>query len=258
MNPKLIRAKKHLGQHFLKDHNIASKIVDQLSSEKCNSVLEIGPGTGILTEFLIKKIKELWLIEIDIESVEFLREKFPDLHNKIVFGDFLKMEFPASFPPEFCIIGNFPYNISSQIFFRILENRDRIPHVVCMIQKEVAERIASSHGSKVYGILSVLLQSYYNIDYLFTVSEHVFDPPPKVKSAVICLTRNQRKNLNCSEDLFFKVVKMAFNQRRKMLRNSLKPLGLHLPDDNSLFSKRPEQLSVDELIELTTLLEKLL
>jgi 16S rRNA (adenine1518-N6/adenine1519-N6)-dimethyltransferase len=250
-----IRAKKHLGQHFLKDQNIALKIVDSLETDGCQSVLEIGPGTGVLTGLLEKKVKDLWLIEIDRESSDFLNIKYPELQNKLITADFLKFNFPDDFPERFCIIGNFPYNISSQIFFRILEHKNRIPQVVCMIQKEVAQRIASIHGNKVYGILSVLLQTFYKIDYLFTVSEQVFDPPPRVKSAVIRLTRNERQTLDCSEDLFFRLVKTAFNQRRKTLRNSLKSLQLDLPQDNPVFLKRPEQLSVEELIELTKLIE---
>lgn len=257
MQSSFVRAKKHLGQHFLKDQNIAGKIVDSLPVNNCKSVLEIGPGTGVLTGLLEKKVDNLWLIEIDVESVEFLKIKYPALESRIIFGDFLKIKLPDGFPADYCVIGNFPYNISSQIFFKVLENRDKIPCVVCMIQKEVAQRIASPHGSKVYGILSVLLQTFYNIEYLFSVSEHVFDPPPRVKSAVIRLTRNQRKKLECSEELFFKVVKTAFNQRRKTLRNSLKSFELDRKDDNPVFSKRPEQLSVDELIELTKVIENL-
>jgi 16S rRNA (adenine1518-N6/adenine1519-N6)-dimethyltransferase len=258
MQASFVRAKKHLGQHFLKDQNIAGKIVDSLPGDKSKTVLEIGPGTGVLTDLLLKKFDDLWLIEIDNESVDFLKIKFPALETRIISGDFLKIKLPEDFPAEYLLIGNFPYNISSQIFFRVLENRDRIPCVVCMIQKEVAQRIASPHGSKVYGILSVLLQTFYNIEYLFSVSEHVFDPPPRVKSAVVRLTRNQRKKLECSEELFFKVVKTAFNQRRKTIRNSLKSLGVNMKDDNPVFSKRPEQLSVDELIDLTRLIENLL
>ena len=244
-----------MGQHFLKDQNIALKIVDSLEAENCEAVLELGPGTGVLTGLLEKKVKDLWLIEIDQEAAEFLKIKYPELRKKLITGDFLKFSFPENFPEKFCVIGNFPYNISSQILFRILEHKNRVPQVVCMVQKEVAQRIASVHGNKVYGILSVLLQTFYKIDYLFTVSEQVFDPPPRVKSAVIRLTRNERQKLGCSEDLFFRIVKTAFNQRRKTLRNSLKSLQFDLPEDNPVFSKRPEQLSVEELIELTKLIE---
>lgn len=257
MQASFVRAKKHLGQHFLKDQNIAGKIVGSLPVGNCKSVLEIGPGTGVLTSLLEKIVDNLWLIEIDVESVEFLKIKYPALESRIIFGDFLKLKLPDDFPSEYCIIGNFPYNISSQIFFKVLENRDKIPCVVCMIQKEVAQRIASPPGSKVYGILSVLLQTFYNIEYLFSVSEHVFDPPPRVKSAVIRLSRNQREKLDCSEELFFKVVKTAFNQRRKTLRNSLKSFEINMKADNPLFSRRPEQLSVDEFIELTKVIEHL-
>ncbi|QGY45084.1 16S rRNA (adenine(1518)-N(6)/adenine(1519)-N(6))-dimethyltransferase RsmA [Maribellus comscasis] len=245
----IVRPKKKLGQHFLKDQNIARKIVDSLGTTEPN-VLEVGPGMGVLTQFLLERPElNVHVIEIDKESVEYLYQNFPALENHIYSEDFLKFNFPDLFEGKFNIIGNFPYNISSQIFFRVLEFRNRIPEVVGMIQKEVAERINAGHGNKTYGILSVLLQTFYQIEYLFTVSEQVFTPPPKVKSAVIRLVRNDRTDLPCDETLFFKVVKAAFNQRRKMLRNSLKEICIDLPAEYA--EKRPEQLSVDDYIELT-------
>lgn len=256
MNLSPIRAKKHLGQHFLRDQNIAAKIVDSLGIQASDFVMEVGPGTGVLTSLLKRKTENLRLVEVDAESVTYLRKSFPDLEQQIIQEDFLKYRFSEDIPERVFLIGNFPYNISSQIFFRVLENRQRIQRVVCMVQKEVAQRIAAPPGSKVYGILSVLLQTFYKIDYLFTVSEHVFEPPPKVKSAVIRLDRNERENLECSEELFFRVIKTAFNQRRKVLRNSLKPLLMKLPDDEQLLGRRPEQLGVEKFIELTRALEE--
>ncbi|HKJ42448.1 MAG TPA: 16S rRNA (adenine(1518)-N(6)/adenine(1519)-N(6))-dimethyltransferase RsmA [Sunxiuqinia sp.] len=252
-----VRAKKNLGQHFLTDKNIARKIVDSLQLETINSVLEIGPGMGVLTQFLLQNEKiKTTLVEIDRESVEYLKQHFPELEDRIISTDFLKMDLALHFQEPVAIIGNFPYNISSQIFFKILEYRDLVPEAVGMIQKEVAERIATGPGSKTYGILSVFLQAFYNIDYLFTVNEQVFNPPPKVKSAVIRLTRNETTHLNCNEKLFFQVVKSGFNQRRKTLRNSLKSL---IRDEElktqDIFSKRPEQLSVNEFEQLTRLIE---
>ncbi len=246
--------KKNLGQHFLTDQNIARKIVDCLGSS-VPDVLEIGPGMGVLTQFLLqRKELNLQLIEIDRDSVKYLYENFPQLKN-IWSEDFLKTDISQKFTGNFAIIGNFPYNISSQIFFKILANRNRVPEVVGMIQKEVAERISSGHGSKKYGILSVLLQAFYHIEYKFTVSENVFMPPPKVKSAVIKLIRNNVKSLPCNEELFVKVVKAAFNLRRKMLRNSLSGISKSLPEQFA--EKRPEQLSVADFIELTTLIENI-
>lgn len=250
----MVKAKKHLGQHFLIDKNIASKIADALLNENNDDVLEIGPGTGVLTQFLIQKPYKLSLVEIDKESVDYLNENYKDQFT-LLHKDFLKISLPEYFDSQFCIIGNFPYNISSQIFFKLLENRGNIPELVGMIQKEVAERIASIHGNKTYGILSVLLQLYYKIEYLFTVNENVFVPPPKVKSAVIRFTRITTDY----EDLEFKklklVVKTAFNQRRKTMRNSLKGI---LPDNidktNKIFNKRPEQLSPTEFAELTKMI----
>ncbi len=257
MNP--VRPKKFLGQHFLKDQNIASKIVEALllaSGE--NLVLEIGPGTGVLTQLLVAKSEiDLRLIEIDRESVAYLREHYPQLKDKIVEGDFLELKLDQLFPGNFKIIGNFPYNISSQIFFKVLEHHNQVTQVVCMLQKEVADRLAEKEGSKTYGILSVLLQAYYDIEYLFKVPPGVFHPPPKVMSAVIRLTRNSRPKLGCDEALFKKVVKQSFQNRRKTLRNALKPLTLNasvyaLP----VMDQRAEQLSVEQFVSLTQLIEK--
>jgi len=249
-----VKPKKNLGQHFLTDQNIARKIVDSLDSG-VHDVLEIGPGMGVLTQYLLNRSEiNLHVIEIDRDSVAYLQQNFPQLKN-IWSEDFLKADIADKFKGNFSIIGNFPYNISSQIFFKVLTLRNRIPELVGMIQKEVAERIASKHGSKSYGILSVILQAFYDIEYLFTVSEHVFVPPPKVKSAVIKLKRNKVSELPCSETLFVEVVKAAFNLRRKMLRNSLKAICENLPD--KFADKRPEQLSVDDFIELTSIIEDL-
>lgn len=247
-----VKAKKHLGQHFLTDLNIAKRISDALELETEMPVLEVGPGMGVLTQFLLQNEKyNTSVVEIDHESVEYLCIHYPQLN--IIEGDFLRLKLEELYDKPFCVIGNFPYNISSQIFFKVLEYRNQIPVCVGMIQKEVAERLAEPPGSKTYGILSVLLQAYYDIEYLFTVHEHVFNPPPKVKSAVIRMKRNNRTSLDCDERLFTTVVKTAFNQRRKQLRNSLKIL---IPKDSALFSlpimdERPERLSVDQFIELT-------
>jgi 16S rRNA (adenine1518-N6/adenine1519-N6)-dimethyltransferase len=252
-----VRAKKHLGQHFLKDLNIAQRIVDGLSSHgNYDQVLEIGPGMGVLTQFLLPKTAfTTHVIEIDTESVTYLRKHYPDLSPRIIAGDFLKFNPDEHFSGTFAIIGNFPYNISSQIFFRALEIRDRIPEIVCMLQKEVAQRIASPPGNKDYGILSVFLQAFYDIDYLISVPPGAFDPPPKVQSGVIRLRRNNVTALECNEKLFFRVVKTAFNQRRKTLRNALKPVG-EMPD-HPLLNKRAEQLSVKDFVELTLLAQTL-
>jgi 16S rRNA (adenine1518-N6/adenine1519-N6)-dimethyltransferase len=247
-----VRPKKKLGQHFLKDRNIARKIVDSLGTT-VPDVLEVGPGTGVLTAFLLHRPGfNLHVVEIDTESVEYLQNHFPELNGKIHSRDFLKWD-AAELPELFSIIGNFPYNISSQIFFRILAWRNRVPEVVCMVQKEVAERLSAPSGSKTYGILSVLLGAFYDIEYLFTVSEQVFIPPPKVKSAVIRLRRNPVKKLPCNEKLFFRIVKAAFNKRRKMLRNSLSELELEIPEQFA--EKRPEQLSIADFIRLTKMVE---
>lgn len=249
----LVRAKKHLGQHFLTDLSVARRIADSLPADCTLPILEVGPGMGVLSQFVVEKPNRFTAVEIDSESVEYLRQYLPALD--VVEGDFLKMNLDRLFEgAKFAVIGNFPYNISSQIFFRVLDHRDRIPCVVGMVQKEVAERIASPHGNKVYGITSVLLQAFYDIEYLFTVPEHVFDPPPKVKSAVIRLTRNNTERLACDEKLFVRVVKTAFNQRRKTLRNSLKPLLQNAACAELIFDKRPEQLSVADFVALTNLM----
>lgn len=293
-----VRAKKALGQHFLTDQNIAKSIVAALqlpaaggkavaSEGKVNAevasvpsvqltteqparmkVLEIGPGMGVLSQYLLQRQDvDLRMIEIDDESVEYLESHFPQAHGRVIFGDFLKLDIDELFPEEFYVIGNFPYNISSQIFFRIIDYRNRIPQTVCMIQKEVAERIAEKPGSKTYGILSVLLQAWYDIEYLFTVGSGAFAPPPKVQSAVIRLTRNRRTSLGCDENAFKNIVKTAFGQRRKTLRNSLKPIiaakatkegwdteALISFTSAPVFELRPERLSVEDFIGLTNLL----
>ncbi|PXY00803.1 16S rRNA (adenine(1518)-N(6)/adenine(1519)-N(6))-dimethyltransferase [Marinifilum breve] len=254
-----VRAKKNLGQHFLKDLNIAKKIVAGLKADNVSKVLEIGPGMGVLTQYLLQDDKfETHVVEIDTESVAYLKENYPNLSDRIIGEDFLKYDLSKIFNESFAVIGNFPYNISSQIFFKILEHRDQVPEVVGMIQKEVAERMSAVPGNKTYGILSVLMQAFYDIEYLFTVSEKVFDPPPKVKSAVIRMARNTTSNLECDEKLFFRVVKTGFNQRRKTLRNSLKSiLGEHKLDDE-LMAKRPEQLSIEQFVYLTNKIQELL
>jgi 16S rRNA (adenine1518-N6/adenine1519-N6)-dimethyltransferase len=251
-----VRAKKNLGQHFLNDKGIAQKIVDSLRAENVSKVLEIGPGMGVLTQFLLQNHSyETSVVEIDRESVEYMNNHFPELKERIISADFLRLNLHNYYTEPFAIIGNFPYNISSQIFFKVLEYHNQIPEVVGMLQKEVAERLAAPPGSKTYGILSVFLQAYYNIEYLFTVNEDVFSPPPRVKSGVIRLTRNQTEKLNCDEKLFKGIVKMAFNQRRKTMRNSLKSL---INSDelkaNVLFDKRPEQLGVAEFELLVRLI----
>ncbi|WP_340114575.1 16S rRNA (adenine(1518)-N(6)/adenine(1519)-N(6))-dimethyltransferase RsmA [Maribellus mangrovi] len=249
-----VKPKKKLGQHFLTDQNIARKIVDSLGTD-VQDVLEIGPGMGVLTQYLIERPElNVNVVEIDKESVDYLNRHFSAIKN-IWSEDFLKADIASRFPGKFNVIGNFPYNISSQIFFKVLELRNRIPETVGMVQKEVAERIAAPHGSKIYGILSVLLQAFFDIEYLFTVSENVFNPPPKVKSAVVRLRRNKVEALPCDEKLFIQVVKAAFNQRRKMLRNSLKDICSELPVQYA--EKRPEQLSVNDFIVLASDIENL-
>ena len=255
-----VKAKKNFGQHFLKDENIANRVSETLNDFPSLPVLEVGAGTGMLTKHLLKRDIDLKVVEIDIESITYLKEHFPELEGKIIQKDFLKMNLSDYYDAEFCIIGNFPYNISSQIFFKVLDNKDSIPFCSGMIQKEVAERMAAPPGNKTYGILSILLQVWYDIEYLFTVHENAFIPPPKVKSAVVKLTRNNRVKLNCNEKLFKTVVKTSFNQRRKMLRNSIKSLlseKSSLPDD-PLFTKRPEQLSIEQFELLTNMLEPLI
>jgi 16S rRNA (adenine1518-N6/adenine1519-N6)-dimethyltransferase len=254
-----IRAKKKLGQHFLKDGGIALDIVNSLVlPAECKRVLEIGPGTGILTRILYRRfLQDLSAIDIDPESIAFLKKTMPELEDRLIQGDFLSMNLDSVFAEPFAVIGNFPYNISTQILFKVLASKNKIPVVVGMFQKEVAERIASEPGSKVYGIVSVLLQAFYRIEYLFTVHEDVFEPPPKVKSAVIRLTRNDVQDLGCRHDLFVKVVKASFNQRRKMLRNGLRQFKLK-PQfvSHPFLSLRAERLSVKDFIELTNMLEQ--
>jgi 16S rRNA (adenine1518-N6/adenine1519-N6)-dimethyltransferase len=252
-----VRPKKSLGQHFLKDENIARKIVSSLP-EGATNILEIGPGMGVLTKYLLElPFKSAYFIDTDKESIEYLRENYPGSRDRMIHGDFLEYDAAGLFAEPFVIIGNFPYNISSQIFFKALEHREKVSHVVCMVQKEVAERMASGPGSKKYGILSVLLQAFYRIEYLFTVNESVFYPPPKVKSAVIRLSRNERQSLGCDEKKFFQVVKTAFNQRRKTLRNSLRATGFDIGTSEmaEYAGKRAEQLSVEEFIRLARLAE---
>lgn len=246
-----IRAKKSLGQHFLVDENIARKIVGSLKTDPAQTVLEIGPGKGVLTKYLLKIYKHLHGIELDNEAYEYLRQEFTEISENLYQGDILKFDLNTIHPRPISIIGNLPYHISSQIFFKIIENQQLITKVVCMIQKEVAGRITAGPGTKQYGILSVLLQSYFNIEYLFTVSEHVFHPKPKVKSAVIRLVKSVKIPEKLPEDLFFRVVKMAFNHRRKTLRNSLKSILVNLEHSEEIFSKRPEQLSLDNFFYLT-------
>ena len=254
--PMEVRAKKALGQHFLTDQSIAMKIVDSLSRSEIRDVLEIGPGMGVLTQYLLKRDDlELKLVELDGESVEYLLTHFPGMQGKLYQADYLKLDIHTLFSGQYRVIGNFPYNISSQIFFKILEDKDRVPEVVCMIQKEVAERIAEKPGSKTYGILSVLLQAWYDIDYIVSVGSGAFCPPPKVQSAVIRLRRNSRSSLGCDEKLFKTVVKTAFNQRRKTLRNALKPLLNELIDSSDpVFDLRAERLSVEDFVALTNLI----
>lgn len=244
---KDVKPKKYLGQHFLCDDSIAQRIVESLQAPNPN-LLEIGPGMGVLTKFLINKENvSLKVVEIDDESVDYLQQNYPALSDKIIAADFLTLDLSGMYSEKVSIIGNFPYNISSQILFKILESKDLVTEVVGMFQKEVAERIASGPGNKQYGILSVLLQAYYDIEYLFTVHEGSFNPPPKVKSAVIRITRNPEKRLACDGKLFKQVVKTAFNQRRKTLRNSLKTFQFNEDfANNPIFTKRPEQLTVGE------------
>ncbi|MDN3669852.1 16S rRNA (adenine(1518)-N(6)/adenine(1519)-N(6))-dimethyltransferase RsmA [Echinicola jeungdonensis] len=252
-----VRPKKHLGQHFLTDLSIAEKIAASVTGHQgVRKVLEIGPGMGVLTDFLIKGGWDLKLIDIDKESIAYLHKKYPELSENIIEADFLRYDLGKIMGGDYIIAGNFPYNISSQIFFKVLENRDQVLEVVCMLQKEVAKRIASPKGNKDYGILSVFLQAYFDIDYLFSVPPGVFSPPPKVDSGVIRLTRNGVAVLDCDEKLFFRVVKMGFGTRRKTLRNALKSLNLsdELKKD-PVFDKRAEQLSVSEFISLTNKLQ---
>ena len=248
---KRVFPKKNLGQHFLKDKSIARKIAETLTGNGYNSVLEIGPGMGVLTGYLLERgFEDFQVIEIDNESVHYLNENFSELKN-IITGDFLSMDIDQYFEGKMAIIGNFPYNISTQIFFKVLKHKDKVVEISGMLQKEVAERICAGPGSKTYGILSVLLQAFYKTEYLFTVSEHVFSPPPKVKSGVIRLTRNKVEQLGCDEKLFTRVVKACFNQRRKTLRNSVRAAFELKRDDYHEFGLRPEQLSVNQFVQLT-------
>lgn len=247
-----VKPKKHLGQHFLKDQNIAKKIVNALEANSKEMVVEIGPGTGVLTQYLLPKYDHFLAFDVDHDSVVFLKEKYPAEASKFVCEDYLHHRVSQQ---ELAIIGNFPYNISSQIFFKIYDDRSVVKEVVCMIQKEVADRICASHGNKTYGILSVLLKAFFTIDYLFEVPPSVFNPPPKVQSAVIRLTRNEIKQLDCDEVLFKQIVKAGFGQRRKTLRNALKALALPITKvEDEVLGKRAEQLSVNEFISLTSTL----
>lgn len=258
---KSVKPKKFLGQHFLKDLQVAQDIANTVDACPELPILEVGPGMGVLTQFLMTKERPLKVVELDFESVAYLRENFPALGNNIIEQDFLKMDLTQLFEGKpFVLTGNYPYNISSQIFFKMLDYKDLIPCCTGMIQKEVAERMAAGPGSKTYGILSVLIQAWYRVEYLFTVHEHFFNPPPKVKSAVIRMTRNETQELGCNEKLFKQIVKTTFNQRRKTLRNSISPI---LDKTNPLmadpiFNKRPEQLSVQEFIDLTNRVEQAL
>lgn len=252
-----VKPKKSLGQHFLTDKNIARKIANSLSLQPFGKILEIGPGMGILTEILVTlKDQEMKFVEIDPSAVEFLANRFPGIADRIIPADILTLPFDRIYHEPFAIIGNFPYNISSQLFFKILEYRNIVVETVCMIQKEVATRIASPPGSRDYGILSVFLQAYYTIEFLFSVPPQVFTPPPRVNSAVIRLRRNTTRNLECDEMLFSRVVKTAFNQRRKTLRNSLRGLTGNAVPAGNIWQKRPEQLGINEFVELTRMIAK--
>jgi len=252
-----VRAKKHLGQHFLNDENIARDTVGALlEKDKTSFIIEVGPGTGVLTQFLINDVENFLAMDVDGESVDYLKLKYPVKKDKRILSDFLEADLQKLAGQKFNVVGNFPYNISSQIMFKVLENKNSVDYVVGMFQKEVAMRLAEKPGSKVYGILSVLLQAYYDIEYLFTVHENVFTPPPKVKSAVIRLTRNSVQKLDCDEVLFKKIVKTTFNQRRKTIRNSVRTLFNNNELRHPLLDKRPEQLSVAQFVELTKFVEE--
>ncbi len=251
-----VKAKKFLGQHFLKDKKIAEEIVNSLTCKNLEHVLEVGPGMGILSEFLLKKDYDTSFIEIDDESVEYLNQNFPEMEGKILHQDFLKMDIQSLEANNIAIIGNFPYNISSQILFRLYENRNKVKELVGMFQLEVAKRVISKPGNKVYGILSVLIQAFYNTSEVLTLEPEAFNPPPKVKSMVIRLERNDIEKLDCDEKLFFRVIKSTFNQRRKTIRNSLKSL-MNITDFQSEYlGQRPEQLSVEEFVRLTNEVKK--
>ncbi len=256
-NMKQVRPKKNLGQHFLTDLNIAKRIADTVDACPELPVLEVGPGMGVLTQYLMEKPRPMKVVEIDSESVAYLNEKYPRLRENILGEDFLRMDLTKVFDGKpFVLTGNYPYDISSQIFFKMLDNKELIPCCTGMIQREVALRMASAPGNKAYGILSVLTQAWYDVEYLFTVDETVFNPPPKVKSAVIRMTRNETTDLGCDEQLFKRVVKTVFNQRRKMLRVSIKPIfaGQAVPESffkDDIMTKRPEQLTIEQFVELT-------
>lgn len=252
-----VKAKKHLGQHFLNDNAIAENIVNALlDKDNTSPIIEVGPGTGVLTQFLVKQSVNFFAMDVDGESINYLKNTYPEKKDNLLLTDFLESDLQKIGGSKFNVVGNFPYNISSQIMFKVLEHKNNVNYVVGMFQKEVAMRLAEKPGSKVYGILSVLLQAYYDIEYLFTVNENVFTPPPKVKSAVIRLTRNSVERLNCNEDLFKKVVKTSFNQRRKTIRNSVRTLFNNNELRHPLLDKRPEQLSVNQFIELTNFIEE--
>jgi 16S rRNA (adenine1518-N6/adenine1519-N6)-dimethyltransferase len=254
-----VRAKKHLGQHFLRDENIARKIADSLKQVvPYKKVLEVGPGMGMLTKYLLSKPEyETWVCEIDRESVAYLEEHYPELNGRIISKDFLRYDLGEQFKEQVAIIGNFPYNISSQILFKAVEHKEIVPEVVGMFQKEMAQRLAAKEGNKTYGVISVLIQAWYKIEYLFTVSEHVFSPPPKVKSAVIRLTRNDTKSLGCDEKMFVEVVKAAFNQRRKTVKNALHAFEIIPGNEGHIyFTKRAEQLTIEDFVQLTLLVRK--
>ena len=253
----MLKPKKHLGQHFLTDRNIASRIIGSIRAVDYDRLIEVGPGKGILTGLLLERTDiKLFAVEIDQEAFEYVLNLWPELKGVMQKADFLQLSLQENYGDKFGIIGNFPYNISSQIFFKILEYKDNCREVVCMIQKEVADRIISPPGNKTYGILSILLQTWYDMEYLFTVNPGSFFPRPEVKSAVIRMTRNSRKRLPVDQEFFTRLVKTAFNQRRKMLRNSLKTFCKSVPEGNPFLTKRPEQMSVEEFIELALLITK--
>lgn len=250
-----IKAKKSLGQHFLKDTNIAISIVDFLIADHVDHVVELGPGMGVLSNLIMTRFENCSFIEIDEDAVHYLKNKYPQIADKIIHRDFLKLDLDKAFKGTLALIGNFPYNISSQIMFKVLENRQKIVEIVGMFQKEVADRIISKPGNKVYGILSVFLQAYYHIDSLFSLGPECFNPPPKVNSSVIRFTRNTIKKLDCNEELFVKIVKQTFNQRRKMIRNSIRLVGVNDDFKSDYLTMRPEQLDVLQFVELTNQVE---
>ncbi len=253
-----VRPKKRLGQHFLIDESISARVADSISEDSAENLVEVGPGMGMLTQFLIPKSKKLYPVEVDSESVEYLTEHFPDLKDKIIYGDFLQFNLTDKFPEGMDLIGNFPYNISAPILFKVLEHRRVVQSVIGMFQKEVAQRIVASHGNKTYGILSVFIQTFYTAELLFSVGPEKFSPPPNVDSAVLRLQRIPDKSLQCDEAFFFKTVKTAFGMRRKMLRNSLKPILGEIVLDHPFMTLRPEQLSPKQFEELTLVLQKAL